>query len=411
MREHLPIAGALALSLIAPPATANAQEPTGPGLDEALLEQRLEELHEATGYSLIAEVRDGDQSWTDSTGPRNLERPWFEVDEDDRFRIASITKPMVATVLFQLESEGELDLDGTISDYLPGLVPYEDEPTIEQVMNHTGGVPEYFGYLYPSLLENDISDFVAGYREHYSPEELIEIATQGPQLFEPGTDWAYSNAGYMALGLLVEEVTGSKLRHELRERVFRPAGMEDSYLPPGHTWGIWGPNPVPYVTTGDESDPLFDTTRLSNSQMWAAGGVISTTEDVNDFWDAYLDGTLLTAEQVDEASEFVDSGFGFGYGLGLIELQVCPGGEASIGHDGGGLGHQTFSFHSPDGDRGMTFTMNVDDRHGYADPEKRQEAFSGFLLAALCGIDIDDLGPGEASTLTELLPPEEPALL
>ncbi|WP_199042271.1 serine hydrolase domain-containing protein [Glycomyces salinus] len=411
MRRHLPIAGALALSLIALPATATAQEPSESGLDEALLEQKLEDFHEATGYSLIAEVRDGDQSWSDSVGPRNLEWPWFDVDEDDRFRIASITKPMVATVLFQLDAEGELDLDGRISDHLPGLLPYEDEPTIRQVLSHTGGLPEYFGYLYPSLIDNDISDVVDGHREHYSAEELVEIGTQDPQLFEPGTDWSYSNTGYMALGLLIEEVTGSKLRHELRERVFWPAGMWDSYLPPGRAWGIWGPNPVPYLTTGDEDDPLFDTTRLSNSQLWAAGGVISTTEDVNDFWDAYLDGTLLTAEQLDEASEFVDTDFGFGYGLGLMEYQICPEGEASIGHNGGGLGHQTLSFHSPDGDRDMTFTMNVDDRHGYADPEEFQYAYAGLLLATMCGLDIDDLEAGQASTLTDQLPSEEPALL
>ena len=399
------------MSLIALPAAASAQTDTGAGLDTALLEEKLEAFHEASGYTLIAEVRDGEDTWASAVGPRSIERPRHEAETDDRFRIASITKPMVATVLMQLADEGEIDLDAEVSDYLPELLPYEDEPTLRQIMKHVGGLSDYFPYLYPSLLENDISDLREGYRDHHEPEELVAIGTQDPLLFEPGTDWAYSNTGYFALGLVIEEVTGEDLRHVLHERVFEPAGMGHTHLAPGHSSGIWGPNPVPYLTTGDEEDPLFDTTRLSNSQMWAAGGVISTTADLNDFWDAYLGGVLLTSGQLEEASDFYDTGAGLGYGLGLMEIQICPGGSASIGHDGGGLGHQSFSFHSPDGQRDLTFTMNVDDRHGYADPEAFQYAYSAFLLASMCGIDIDDLDEVEVSSFTAPLRTIEPSLL
>ncbi|GAB3237585.1 serine hydrolase domain-containing protein [Glycomyces halotolerans] len=391
MRKYLIIAAAMALSLTAVPAAAHAQAPD-PALDEELLDGKLEAFYETGDHSVLAEVRVGDEVWADAEGPRGLHRHRSPVDEDDRVRIASLTKSMVATVLLQLEAEGEIDLDDALSDHLPGLLPYEREPTVRQIMRHTGGLADYFPYLYASLSEGDMSDVYENYRNYYSPEELVAIGTQDPLLFEPGTDWSYSNTGYIALGMLIEELSGERLRDVLEERVFDPVGMRDTYLPRGHGWGIRGPNPVPYSTTGDERWPYFDTSRLSHSQMWAAGGVISTMEDVNDFYDALLEGELLGAEQLDAATDWYDTGVGYEYGLGLTGLRMtCPGDaeQVYIGHTGGGMGHQTYSFHSPGGDRQVTVTWNIDYRHPVVDPAELNAALSAFLVAGLCGVDAD----------------------
>ncbi|MFC3491879.1 serine hydrolase domain-containing protein [Glycomyces rhizosphaerae] len=400
MGKHLPIAGALALAIIAIPSTATAQ-PSTAGLDEDLLDQKLNALYEVADHSIVADVRLGDDTWSEAVGTREIDGGGGNVDEDDRVRIASLTKSMVAASLLQLQSEGEVDLDRPLSDYLPGLLPYEEEPTIRQVMQHTSGLFDYFYYLYVSLWqEGDLADVRANYRTHYSPEELIEIGTQDPLLFAPGTDWSYSNTGYMALGLLVEELTGDELHEVLDDRIFDPADLGDTYLPKDDTSGIRGANPVPYLTTGDPADPYFDTTKLSNNQMWAAGGVMSTMGDVNDFYDALTDGTLLDEAQLTEMRRYTDTGQGYQYGLGLMGLTVgCPGDpeEVFIGHTGGGLGHQTYSFHSLDGETQTTFTWNIDDRHSAADPAELDWAIAGLLIAGLCGEDI-----GER--------PEEPAL-
>jgi D-alanyl-D-alanine carboxypeptidase len=288
MRTYLPIAGALALALIALPASAAGAAPSG-GLDETLLDKELQELYSVADHSITAEVRLGDETWAEAIGPRKVNGSGGGVDEDDRVRIASLTKSMVSAVLLQLQSEGEVDLDDTIGDHLPGLLPYENEPTIRQVMQHTGGLRDYFVYLYPSLLENDMSDVYEGYRNDYAPEELVAMSTADPLLFEPGTGYSYSNTGYMALGVLVEHLTGDELHEVLDERVFEPADLDDTYLPKAGSSGIRGANPVPYMTTGEADDPYFDTTLLSNDQLWAAGAVVSTMEDVNDFYDALLD--------------------------------------------------------------------------------------------------------------------------
>ncbi|HEX2145023.1 MAG TPA: serine hydrolase domain-containing protein [Glycomyces sp.] len=396
MRRHLTVASALAL--IAIPATANAGLSGATELDEALLDQELEELAAVADHAVTAEIRLGDDEWTEAVGTRRTDGSGGQVDEDDRVRIASLTKSMVAAVLLQLQSEGDFDLDRPLSDYLPGLLPYAEEPTVRQVMQHTSGLDEYFRYLLASIIEGDLTDLYANYRTHYSPEELVAVGTQGPLLFEPGTDWTYSNTGYIALGLLIEELTGDDLDDVLEDRVFDPADLDDTYLPREDTFGIRGPNPMPYITTGDPADPYFDTTKLSNNQMWAAGGVMSHPEDVNDFYDALLDGTLLTDAELAEMTAFTDADQGTLYGLGLMGFVLgCPDDpdEVFVGHTGGGLGHQTYSFHSLDGEKQATFTWNIDDRHGAADPEELNWALGSFLVAGLCGIDSGDMPAGD----------------
>ncbi|WP_162181602.1 serine hydrolase domain-containing protein, partial [Glycomyces tenuis] len=243
---------------------------------------------------------------------------------------------------------------------------------------------------YPSLAEGDISDIREGYRTDYEPEELIGIATEDPLLFEPGTGYSYSNAGYMVLGLLIEGLTGNTLGHELEARILEPAGLDRTYFLDEHRDGIRGPHPVPYITTGESDEPYFDTTALSTTQLWAGGGIVSTMGDMNDFYDALTDGTLLTDEQLAEATDFVDTGSDFQYGLGLFGQRFgCPDDpeEVFIGHTGDALGHELSSFHSIDGERQVTVAWNIGDKHGYTDPDTFDETLRAFLVAGLCGTD------------------------
>jgi D-alanyl-D-alanine carboxypeptidase len=361
------------------------------GLDTETLEDRLDDFADLTDGSVLVEVRDGRDTWREATGHRSLDDDARKARPGDRVRIGSVTKSMVAAVVLQLDGEGELDLDDPIDEYLPGLLPYERQPTIRQLLQHTGGVPEWVGVMYPGMAEGDLTEVREGYQDHYAPEELVAIGVQEEQLFDPGTGWAYSNTGYVALGLLIEERTGHSLRRELRERVFEPAGLGDTYLPRANTTGIHGAHSVPYITTGDPDEPYFDVTEVSNSQLGASGGVVSTVRDVNDFYDALTDGTLLTAEQLAEATAFTDTGTGFQYGLGLGGVQLgCPDDpeEVFLGHVGDGMGHQTQTFHSFDGERQITLSWSIDDKHGYNDPAAFEQALFGLLSAGLCGAGV-----------------------
>ncbi|MEU6250510.1 serine hydrolase domain-containing protein [Glycomyces sp. NPDC047010] len=390
MRRRIATAAAAAVGLLAgfaavQVANADADRP-GRRLDTALLEDRLTDVAALTDGSVLVEVRDGDDAWRAATGPRSPEEDAPDARPGDRVRIGSVTKSMVAAVVLQLDGEGELDLDDPIDRYLPGLLPYEEQPTVRQLLGHTGGVPDWVALAYPGMEEGDLAEVREGYETYYEPEELVAIAAAEDPLFAPGEGWAYSNTGYTLLGLLIEERTGHSLRHELRERVFAPAGLHDTDLPRPATAGIRGPHSVPYITTGDPDDPYFDASAASNSQLWASGGVVSTVRDVDDFYDALTDGTLLTAEQLAEATAFADTGTGFQYGLGLGAIALdCPDGqEVFLGHVGDGMGHQTQTFHSLDGDRDATVSWSIDDKHGCHDPEQFGGAVFALLAAGLC---------------------------
>jgi D-alanyl-D-alanine carboxypeptidase len=358
------------------------------GLDTAALQARLDEFAELTAGSVLVEVRDGSDVWSEAAGTRSLDEDARWARPGDRVRIGSVTKSMVAAVVLQLDGEGALDLDAPLSDYLPDLLPYERQPTIRQLLGHTAGVPDWVPIAYPGMEDGDLTEVREDYRTHYEPEELIALAAQEAPLFDPGEGWAYSNTGYVALGLLIEERTGHSLRHELQERIFEPAGLDHTYFPRDDTAGIRGPHSVPYLTTGDPGDPYFDVTAVSNTQLGASGGAVSTVGDVNDFYDALTDGTLLRDDQLADATRFTDTGTGFQYGLGLGGIRLgCPGDPEAVflGHVGDGMGHQTQSFHSFDGERQITLSWSIDDKHAYTDPDAFDEALFALLTTGLCG--------------------------
>lgn len=371
-------AAVLALGLGFVPAVPAERE-----LDTEALDAAFDAFMGTGDQSAVVEVRSGDEVWAEAAGQRSL-RPWSDdVEPDDRIRIGSITKSMTATVLLQLDGEGAIDLDAPLDAYLPGLLPYDDQPTVRELMQHQGRVPDFLPHLYASVFENgDMTDFYANYRTYYSPEDLIALTADDPR---PDA-WSYSNTGYTALGLLIEEVTGNPLGEEMAARVFAPAGLDDTYFADPRGSGVRGPHPVPYVSTGDPAHPYVDTSKLSSSQLWAGGGVVSTMGDLNDFYDALVDGTLLTPAQLAEATDFQETGRSFDYGLGLFAITLeCDGGDqVFIGHDGDSLGHEAQSFHFPDGDRQISLAWNAIDRHGYHDGDAFDAAVDDLLRTALC---------------------------
>ena len=116
-----------------------------------------------------------------------------------QFRIGSITKTFVATVVLQLVGEGRLTLDEPVARRLPGLLANGHQITVRQLLNHTSGLPNY----------SDDPDLFAGIVQNriWDPRELVALAERHPQLFAPGSAWRYSNTNYIVAGLLIEAVT------------------------------------------------------------------------------------------------------------------------------------------------------------------------------------------------------------
>ena len=137
---------------------------------------------------------------------------------EDRFRIGSVTKTFIATVVLQLVDERKLSLDDSVEQWLPGVVPNGSAITIRQLLSHRSGL---FDYVRDKRI---LAPYLQGHLDHvWTPLQIVRMATSHRPLFAPGADQkqSYSNTGFVVLGLVIEKVTGHALAEELNSRIFR----------------------------------------------------------------------------------------------------------------------------------------------------------------------------------------------
>ncbi|WP_051717745.1 serine hydrolase domain-containing protein [Streptomyces megasporus] len=302
----------------------------------------------------------------------------------DRFRIGSITKTFVATVLLRLQEEGRLDLDDSVERWLPGLVRGHGhdgrEVTVRQLLNHTSGI-----YDVTSDLEFQEKVFKSGFFEHrydtWTPEQLVAIAMEHEPVFAPGTDWSYSNTNYVLAGLVIEAVTGHSYADEVERRVIEPLGLRSTVVP-GTRATMPPPHGRAYERFGSEGE-LVDVTEINPSVAGAAGEMISTVDDLNRFLRALLDGRLLSEESMAELLSTVPTGEGDRYGLG-IQARPLSCGVTVWGHSGGIHGSTSLVVSTRNGSRTMAYNVNTSASTGSVPeaefcgkPGKSEKEFTG----------------------------------
>jgi D-alanyl-D-alanine carboxypeptidase len=139
--------------------------------------------------------------------------------EEMHFRNGAVAISYLGTVLLQLVDEGEIELDDTIDTWLPEL-PASDRITLRMLANTTTGYVDYVGMdSFEDALEED------PFRE-WTTDERIDMATDEPLLYAPGTNWSYSHANFVILGEALAAITGEPVEELIRERIIEPLGME-----------------------------------------------------------------------------------------------------------------------------------------------------------------------------------------
>ena len=224
-------------------------------------------------------------SWVKAAGTSDIETGTAE-ETDYRFRIGSITKTFVTTVVLQLADEGKLSLDDKLEKFIQGF-KYGDEITIRQLCNNTSGVFAYDDT--PGFTELNVAEP----QRRWSPGELVDLARAGEPSFPPGTDWKYSNSNFLLQGVIVEQITGNELSSEIDARIAGPLGLASTTLPYDSELG--GPHSHGYVEWAGrwgmtESMELDDVTYWDPSWAWAAGGMISNMEDLRKWSKALATG-------------------------------------------------------------------------------------------------------------------------
>jgi D-alanyl-D-alanine carboxypeptidase len=330
--------------------TAAVSAPAG-SATRPTLASHLRSVVDAGSPGVIALVNDGHGVRLHAAGVAD-NRSGRALRATDRFRAGSNTKTFVANVALQLVGEHKLSLSDTVEHWLPGILPYGDRVNVRQLLNMTGGVPDYV----PGL-ERKMGADRAYLSRSYSPRELVAMVGDKPD-FAAGTSWNYSTTGYVLAGMIIERATGHRLDHELEQRIFEPVGMRDTYLP-GATPVIKGSHSNGY---GELEGQLRDLTDFNASAGWAGGGAVTTATDMARYWRALLGGRLLAPAQLAAMKTTVPIGNGFpgSYGLGLMRFTLYAKACGVLWGNGGDLpGFSSEFLNSEDGTRQAGVIVNV----------------------------------------------------
>jgi CubicO group peptidase (beta-lactamase class C family) len=292
----------------------------------AALETFVREEASADRFSgAVLVAKDGEVLFSEAYGLADREQ---EIPNtlQTRFRIGSMNKMFTAVAILQLVEAGEVELTAPLGTYLTDYPNREvaTEVTIHHLLTHTGGTGDIFG-----------PEFDAHREELRTLDDYVELyGERGPE-FEPGSQWAYSNYGFILLGAVIEAVTGQSYYDYVHEHIYEPAGMtgtgsvpEDQAVP-DRAIGYMDPS------GGTDWRPNTDTLPYRGT---SAGGGYSTVEDFARFAAALLNHELLgpdSTELLVTGKEEIGPGIGYAYGF---EDHRDAEGNGWVGHGGGAPG-------------------------------------------------------------------------
>ncbi len=218
-------------------------------------------------------LQDGEAILSKGYGMADLEHQ-LPITPSTVFYAGSISKQFVAATALLLDEARVLDLKAPVHRYLADFPTYGSDITVQHLIYHTSGIVDYF-----ELLE------IAGlnYLNQISRDTVYAIICRQPALaFQPGDKYAYSNSGYLMLGMIMEQVTGKKLSQLVHEYIFEPLGMRHSLmlddnrrLIPNRAWGYQ-----------QHMDGQFEN-MIMRFELTGSGGLYTTTGDLA-LWDANL---------------------------------------------------------------------------------------------------------------------------
>lgn len=244
------------------------------------------------------------------------------IRQQPNFRIASLTKQFTAACILLLQERGRLNVRDPISKYLSGLPDAWRTITIHQLLTHTSGIPNY----------TSDPQFARIRRTGATASEMVALVAAKPLEFTPGTKWAYSNTGYILLGMTIEKTSGHSYADFLNRNIFGPLGMANSGYDQAE-------DIVKKRASGYEikDGHIANADFIDMSVPYAAGGIYSTVEDMYRWNEALAhEGRLLSADSLKQMftpyPEAAYQGQHYGYGVVISELKF---GKLLYYHGGG----------------------------------------------------------------------------
>lgn len=240
---------------------------------------------------------------------------------ETKFASASAGKVFVAVGILQLIEQGKIKFDDTLGTLLDiDLHSIDMDVTVEQLLNHTSGVPDYFDESVMDEYEELWVDYPNYKIRHNS--DLLPLFINKPMMYPKGEKFQYNNSGYVLLAMIIEKVTGMYFDEYLQKNVFDICNMKST--------GYYELDKLPaqcannYIYCNDTND--YRTNIFSvDVKGTGAGGAFVTVKDIINFWSGLLENKLISKELVDkmlsrQSGDGMDAEEGYyGYGVWLID--------------------------------------------------------------------------------------------
>ncbi len=332
-----------------------------------LLQARLDSLTDnriVPGATLSVRLSDG-TNISLASGLADVEQK-IPVKPDDVMLSGSVGKTYVAAVILRLYEQGLIDLKAKAVSWLKDTTWFQQVPnapdiTVEMLMNHTSGVPEYVYHreIWEAIKKNPDKE--------WSVKERLSFIFNDPSSNPPGEGWAYADSHYLILGLIIEKVTGRSYYDVLDEMILGPCNLRHTFhsdrrsiagLIPGYT-NLTEEFQLPHKVLNNGKYAF-------NSQMeWTGGGLASTVSDLT-LWACQLyGGSFLRPETLKmmltpapyETTLFEKAGYGLGCFIGETDE------VRYYGHTGFAPGYITYVQYLPDYKIALAFQVNDDSSH------------------------------------------------
>lgn len=308
---------------------------------------------------LVVQVAAPNWTWTSSAGNANLD-PQIPAEPDMRFRIASVSKTFTATAIMKLAEDGKLGLNDSIDKWLPQkyLSKIQDYSsiTIRMLLQHRSGLADYDEELLIPLQMSKPDTPV-------TTDAAIFQGLDKGLLSKPGTNYTYSNVGYLLLAKIVDNASGMSYEDYIRKIIIEPLGLTDTIMPTSPAIDIIPGKHMSCLYTENNSSAPKNYTIMYILWDRGAGDVISTVHDLNAFHKALREGKIISDKMLQEMQDFrpiipgiADRGYGMGYGFSRVSLGSKN--ATLMGHSGGYPGAMTMFYYWPEKDMYISLNMN-----------------------------------------------------
>lgn len=286
-------------------------------------------------------IKDGETIHRAAYGKASLELD-ADVTPETKFESGSIGKSFTATAIMLLVEQGKVNLEDPVEKYVDSFPEAWQGATVENLITHTSGIPEYAVVEGLYLMDSPTREF------------WFERMSEFPLEFEPGSRFSYSNSNFLMLGEIIRKITEKSPSEFIPEAILQPAGMSDT-LWANHRQ-IIANRAQGYFMSGST---LINAREMGSPELQGDGGWITTIDDLAKFERALREGKIVKPETLAKMqSHFIlNNGRRAGYGYGWFIRNI--NGNRSISHGGNSTGYASSISYFPDQNLTVAMMCNI----------------------------------------------------